>query len=65
MEKITESPSPYNDLERMSTTELLGHINTEDRGVPEAVGRVLPEIAKLVEAIAERMRRGGRLFYLG
>ncbi|MBK6627649.1 MAG: N-acetylmuramic acid 6-phosphate etherase [Flavobacteriales bacterium] len=65
MEKITESPSPYSDLERMGTTELLGHINAEDRLVPEAVGRVLPEIAKLVEAIAERMRRGGRLFYLG
>ncbi|MBL8010978.1 MAG: N-acetylmuramic acid 6-phosphate etherase [Flavobacteriales bacterium] len=65
MEKITESPSLYNDLERMSTTELLGHINTEDRRVPEAVGRVVREIATLVEAIAVRMHRGGRLFYLG
>ena len=65
MEKITESPSHYTDLELMSTTEILGHINTEDRRVPEAVGRVLPEITALVDAIADRMRRGGRLFYLG
>ncbi|MBK9274312.1 MAG: N-acetylmuramic acid 6-phosphate etherase [Flavobacteriales bacterium] len=65
MEKITESPSLYDGLEHMTTAELLGHINTEDRRVPDAVGRVLPGIAALVDAIAERMRRGGRLFYLG
>ncbi|HMQ76395.1 MAG TPA: N-acetylmuramic acid 6-phosphate etherase [Flavobacteriales bacterium] len=65
MKKITESPSLYDGLERMTTAELLGHINTEDRRVPEAVGRVLPGIAALVDAIAERMHRGGRLFYIG
>ena len=63
MDRITESTSRYNDLERMSTVELLRSINAEDRTVPEAVGRVLPDIEKVVDAVHERMSRGGRLFY--
>ena len=65
MERITESPSHYDHLEEMSTAELLRNINSEDRLVPAAVGEVLPAIEGLVDAIVERMRRGGRLFYLG
>lgn len=65
MQKITESTSRYDHLERMSTAELLRHMNTEDRTVPIAVGEVLPAIEALVDAIVERMQRGGRLFYLG
>ncbi len=65
MERITEQPSRYDHLERMSTTELLRSINTEDTTIPEAVGRVIPAIETLVDAITERMQRGGRLFYLG
>lgn len=65
MEKITESSSVYDHLERMSTLELLRHINTEDRRVPEAVGLVIPAIEALVDAVVERMQRGGRLFYMG
>ena len=65
MEKITESSSRYEHLERMSTAELLQHINTEDKRVPEAVGLVVPAIEALVDAVVERMQRGGRLFYLG
>lgn len=65
VEKITESSSRYDHLERMSTAELLRNINAEDRTVPVAVGEVIPEIGTLVDAIVERMQRGGRLFYLG
>lgn len=65
MERITEQPSRHDHLERMSTADLLRHINEEDRLVPEAVAAALPAIAALVDAIAERMQRGGRLFYLG
>ncbi len=65
MERITESTSRYTDLECMSTAELLRSINTEDRTVPQAVERVLPEIEKVVDSVHERMARGGRLFYLG
>ena len=63
--KITEQPSRYNHLERMSVGELLQHINDEDRMVAEAVNKSLPQIEALVEAIEPRMKRGGRLFYVG
>jgi len=65
MERITESASRHNDLERMSTAELLRNINAEDRTVADAVSLVLPSTEALVDAIVERMQRGGRLFYLG
>ncbi len=64
-QKITESTSRYDHLERMSTAELLRHMNAEDRTVPEAVAEALPAIEALVDATVERMQRGGRLFYLG
>ena len=65
MEKITESASRYDHLERMSTSELLTNINAEDRIVAQAIERTLPEIGSLVDDISERMQRGGRLFYMG
>ena len=65
VQRITESASRYDHLERMSTAELLRHMNAEDRTVPEAVAETLPAIEALVDATVERMRRGGRLFYLG
>ena len=63
--KITEQPSRYDHLERMSVGELLEHINDEDLRVAEAVRQALPQIEALVTAIEPRMRRGGRLFYVG
>jgi len=63
--KPTESSSRYEHLERMSTTELLRNINTEDRSVPLAVEAVIPAIAQLAEAAADRLLAGGRMFYLG
>ena len=63
--KITEQPSRYNHLERMTVGELLQHINDEDRLVAEAVNKTLPQSEALVEAVEPRMKRGGRLFYVG
>jgi N-acetylmuramic acid 6-phosphate etherase len=53
------------DLSRVSTREALRLINDEDRKVAEAVSRVLDQVAIAVDAIAERLSEGGRLFYIG
>jgi N-acetylmuramic acid 6-phosphate etherase len=65
MNSVTESPSVYDNLEKMSTAELLHSMNNEDKKVPEAVEKSLPQIKKFIEAAYERMREGGRLFYIG
>ncbi len=65
MQKITESSSLYDHLEKMSTKELLTNINNEDQKVAHAITNVIPEIEKLVDEIVPRMKKGGRLFYLG
>lgn len=49
----------------MSTLDLVGAMNDEDRGIAEAVRQVLPQIAAAVDAIAQRMHKGGRLIYCG
>lgn len=64
-QKITESDSLYDNLDQMSVRELLEGINNEDRKVAIAVGKEIPKIEKLVSRIVERMRRGGRIFYMG
>lgn len=64
-QKITEQNSLYNDLEKMSIRELLVNINKEDKKVPEAVEKAIPQIENLVQVIVEKMKNGGRLFYLG
>ncbi|MBX2960977.1 MAG: N-acetylmuramic acid 6-phosphate etherase [Cyclobacteriaceae bacterium] len=61
----TESASHYNHLEQMSTRDLLANINREDKTVPDAIEKVIPQIEKLVEVIVEKMKTGGRLFYIG
>lgn len=63
--KITEEASLYNDLEHKSVEELLQDINTEDQKVALAVQKTIPQIAKLVKLIVPRMKRGGRIFYMG
>lgn len=64
-DNITEKPSSYRHLERMSTLETLININTEDAKVAPAVAKVIPQIADMVDRIKERMLSGGRLFYIG
>ncbi len=63
--KISEQPSLYNDLEKKSVGELLRDINNEDKKVALAVEKAIPQIEKLVEGIVSRMKRGGRIFYMG
>lgn len=63
--KVTEQPSHYDSLDTMSARELLEGINREDATVAAAVSTAIPQIQKLVEGIVERMRRGGRVFYVG
>lgn len=63
--KITEQPSRYSDLDKMSTLDLLQNMNREDKTVPVAVEKCIPQIEKIVDGIVERMKKGGRLFYLG
>ena len=65
MKKITESNSKYRHLEKMSVAELLTNINQEDKTVPYAVERAIPQIEPLVKEVVEKMRFGGRLFYIG
>jgi len=64
-EKTTEKESKYNHLEKMSTLELLSKINKEDKTVPLAVEKELPQIQKLVKQIVSKLKKNGRLFYIG
>ena len=63
--KVTEQPSHYRHLDKMSIGEILNHINDEDKTVPLAVEKALPQIEKLVATICDAMLAGGRLFYIG
>jgi len=65
MEKHTESSSYYDNLEKMTTSDLLKGINREDQKVAYAVEKILPEIERFIEAAYIRMCKGGRLFYIG
>ncbi|MBR9846098.1 MAG: N-acetylmuramic acid 6-phosphate etherase [Algicola sp.] len=63
--KTTEEDSNYNHLEKMTIIELLTNINNEDKSVPLAVEKALPQIEKLTEQIVIKLKNGGRLFYIG
>ncbi len=64
-QKVTEKPSNYRHLEKMSIRELLLNINKEDQTVPEAVAQSIPQIEPLIKTISDKMLAGGRLFYIG
>lgn len=61
----TESSSNYQGLENMSVRELLKNINKEDALVHLAIEKVIPQITVFVEHLVQRMKAGGRLFYIG
>ncbi len=66
MSKLTtESTSNYDGLELMSTYEILASINNEDKTVPLAIEKEIPQIEKAVDAISDKLNTGGRLFYIG
>jgi N-acetylmuramic acid 6-phosphate etherase len=63
--KTTEQSSKYEQLEQMSVNDLLANINNEDKTVPLAVEKALPHIELLVLQVVEKLKAGGRLFYIG
>jgi N-acetylmuramic acid 6-phosphate etherase len=63
--KVTEESSNYRYLEKMSVHDILINMNNEDKTVPVAVAKAIPQIEKLVAAITDKMLAGGRLFYVG
>jgi len=63
---LTETRNPASSaIDRLSTAEMLAVINQADREIPNAVAKVIPEITKAVDAIVDRLRKQGRLFYIG
>ena len=65
MKRTTESESLYSNLENKSVVDILLDINAEDAKVASAVQTVIPSIEAFVEKAAQRMNKGGRLFYIG
>ncbi|MCA5005721.1 N-acetylmuramic acid 6-phosphate etherase [Sphingobacterium bovistauri] len=65
MVNTTEKDSNYQDLDKMTVLELLTNINKEDKTVPDAVERAIPQIQALVKVAVEGMKKGGRIFYIG
>ncbi|UGU15342.1 N-acetylmuramic acid 6-phosphate etherase [Sinomicrobium kalidii] len=63
--KTTEQDSNYRDLEKMTVNEVLHNINKEDKTVPIAVEKAIPQIEALVAKIVPKLKKGGRLFYIG
>jgi N-acetylmuramic acid 6-phosphate etherase len=61
----TESSSHFDNLEHMPIHDLLVHINQEDKSVPLAVEKAIPQLEALVAATVEKLQNGGRLFYIG
>lgn len=62
----TEGRNPNSvDIDKMSTLDMVRVINNEDRGVAEAVGTQLPEIAEAIDIIAASLKAGGHLIYVG
>ena len=65
MNRITEHPSKYRHLEKMSVDELIANINKEDQIVALAIEKQLPQIGKIITAIEGQLKAGGRMFYIG
>lgn len=62
----TEQRNPATtDIDRLSTLEMVRVLNAQDATVAAAVERTLPEIAESIDVIVDRIRRGGRLVYVG
>ncbi len=63
--KTTEENSKYNHLEKMSISEIITNINSEDKTIPLAVEKSIPEIEALIDRVVIKLQNGGRLFYIG
>lgn len=63
---LTESINPAtSDIDALDTVEMMRRINAEDAQIAGAVEKEIPQIAQVVDAVAERMQKGGRLIYVG
>lgn len=63
---VSEERNPRTmGIDLMATPEIVKTINAEDRLVPEAVGKTLPQVAQAVDKIVEAFGKGGRLVYIG
>ncbi|MBT8288550.1 MAG: N-acetylmuramic acid 6-phosphate etherase [Bacteroidia bacterium] len=62
--KTTEEESHYDDLEKMSIHELIIKINEQDKTVPLAVEKSIPQIEALIKQVVNKLQIGGRLFYI-
>lgn len=63
--RITEQPSLYDHLEKMSVGEIITDINRESSRVAGVIQQALPDIGRLISEIERRLCQGGRLFYCG
>lgn len=63
--RITEQSSLFDNLEQMNVEKLLTNINREDQKVAIAVEACIPQVTPFVEEVIQRMKTGGRLFYIG
>ncbi len=63
--RTTESDSRHKNIDEMQTRQILEGINEEDHLVPQAIAKALDSIEAAVDQIADKMKKGGRLFYLG
>ncbi|MBX2952575.1 MAG: N-acetylmuramic acid 6-phosphate etherase [Leadbetterella sp.] len=61
----TEATSRHDDLDKKTVREILEGINSEDKTVPLAVEKAIPQIESFVNQAVTRMEQGGRLFYIG
>jgi len=62
---ITESYSKYNNLDSITTFQILNIINSEDKTVPYVIEKSLDKIEELIDRVYKKMKKGGRLFYIG
>jgi N-acetylmuramic acid 6-phosphate etherase len=65
MTRITEQPSAHRHLEKKSIEEITAAINNEDKIVPVAIEKALPQLNQLIAAVVKKLKSGGRMFYLG
>ncbi len=66
MLSITEQENPLTaNIDTVSTLDAVRLINDEDKLVAEAVEKILPDVAEVIDRVVERLRNGGRLFYSG
>ena len=63
--RTTEASSLYQDIEKSTTANIVSNINTEDKKVAFEVEKQIPKICLLIDAAANKLQNGGRLFYIG